>query len=71
MSLSLCRLVATAQNHHDRVAGAFVVNAIAGAVMNSHFTDALTDRFGVTGIAHAKPLDPRDNLRNGPLIREG
>jgi hypothetical protein len=49
----------------DRVAGLFVINAIAGAGIDLHFAATLTDRFDVAGISIFKTLDPRQHFGPG------
>jgi hypothetical protein len=66
----LSRFVAAAQNQHNRPAGLLVVNSVSRTISQAHFANAFTNRLDVSSITEAKSFNSRDDLRNGPLIRE-
>jgi hypothetical protein len=53
--LALRPLVAAAQQDHDHLAALGVVNAITGAVVDTHFNDATTDRFCIARVSGREP----------------
>jgi hypothetical protein len=66
----LCGLIATAQQKKNGPAGLLEVDAVTRTMGHSHLANARPDRFDVTGIAKAEPLDTGNNFRLGLLIRK-
>jgi hypothetical protein len=68
--LLLCRLISTAQEKDDSLAGLLEVNAVTRAMGHSHLAYALSNRLNITGIAEAEALNAGSNFRLGSWIRE-
>jgi hypothetical protein len=65
---SLRILVSAAEKQNDFLAALNEVNPIAGALMDAEFTDALSNRNCVSGIAKRQPINSLQDFRAGSDI---
>jgi len=61
-------LVAAAEQDNDFFPGVLVINAVAGAVMDAQFGDALAYRLNITGVAGSKAVNPLMDTGYGAII---
>ena len=68
--LRLRALVAAAKQDDDRDSPLLEVDAVAWAMVDSQFTDATADGFGIARQPKCQTVQPRSNQRTRPLIFE-
>jgi hypothetical protein len=58
----LSRLVATTEKQNQNASALYVINPIAGAVMDAQLAYSVANRLHIAGIAEGEPLNPRSNF---------
>jgi hypothetical protein len=66
----LAALVAACQQKHNLASASREIHAITGAIIDSQFADAFTDRFGIARVSHGQTLNPRLNPRSSTDVTQ-